>query len=350
MLDKALRRLRAATVDPWQLLGSWRLSVALMVSAAVWYVLLAFFSAFSPPHVIQSIAVLGMFWALWALIFLSTAVCLWRRAGALRRDLVELRRWSSLGSYVFHLALFLVAAGFLATIESRQETKIRIAEGEDYGGGEEQTIESAAPRPLALRAPDIRFRLERIDAKLWGDQLLFTDLAASLVLPDGGRATTRINRPLVLGPATFLRLTGLGYAPRYEILDARGMVIESAFVKMRVFPPGQRDFVLMTRLPFRIYLEVYPDATIEEGQVRTRSLNLANPVFVAKVYRGKLLVASGQLRRGEELLVEGLRLRFPEIRYWGDFSIMRDVGAPLIFAGFLLGLGGLTLRLTGGES
>ena len=349
MLDKALRRLRAATVDPWQLLGSWRLSVALMVSATVWYALLAFVSALSPPHVIRNITELQMFWVLWALIFLNTAVCLWRRAGALRRDLVELRRWSSLGSYVFHVACFLVAAGFLATIESRQETKIRIAEGEDYGGRAEQTIESAAPRPLA-RAPDIRFRLERIDAKLWQDQLLFTDLAASLVLPDGSRATTRINRPLVLGPATFLRLTGLGYAPRYEILDARGMVIESAFVKMVVFPPGQRDFVLMTRLPFRIYLEVYPDATIEEGQVRTRSLNLANPVFVAKVYRGKLLVASGQLRRGEELLVEGLRLRFPEIRYWGDFSIMRDVGAPLIFAGFLLGIAGLTLRLTGGGS
>ena len=40
-------------------------------------------------------------------------------------------------------------------------------------------------------------------------------------------------------------------------------------------------------------------------------------------------------------------LRFPEIRYWGEFTIVRDPGAPILFLGYFLGLAGLLLKLPG---
>ena len=47
----------------------------------------------------------------------------------------------------------------------------------------------------------------------------------------------------------------------------------------------------------------------------------------------------------QALEFEGLRLLFPEIRYWGEFSIVRDPGAPILFLGYLLGLVGLLIKL-----
>lgn len=290
MWDDALFRVRAARVDFWPLLGSWQLSVALMVTAAFWSLLLAVFAFLSPPHVVRALASLGMWTLLYALLLINTAAC------------VVMRRVTA--SALFHAALFLIAGGFLLTASTREETTVRVAEGE----------------------ASERFAVEKIEPQLWRDELLFTKLEATLA---GGR-TTRINRPLLLGPATFLRLTGFGFAPRYEIIDRRGNTIEGAFVKVAIFPPGQRDFIATESLPFRIY--------VTTSDLRARTLDV-------QVFRGRLLVAQGRVGRNDALDVEGLRLRFPEVRYWGDFAIVRDAGAPLIFLGILLALVALAWRL-----
>ena len=47
---------------------------------------------------------------------------------------------------------------------------------------------------------------------------------------------------------------------------------------------------------------------------------------------------------------EGLRLGFPEIRYWGEFSTVVDPGIAPLFAGFAVGIIGLAMRLGRGRA
>lgn len=372
------------------LLGSWKLSVVLMVLAGLYYGFLAIWATSSPPHVVQNIASLLPFWLVYGLLLTNTAVCLWRRLPGLRRDLSASptrgaenpdwerqlpggadpravllgmgfraralagglfglkRRWAALGTYLFHGAFFLLALGFLLTLAGRYEARAWAAVGEEYAGREEQLLSQSASGPFFAGPPEVAFRVEEIRPGFWMDQLLFTTLESRLtLLPGGFAATTRINRPLWVGPATFLRLSGFGYAPRYEIADSRGFVLESAIVKMNVFPPGQRDFLVPARFPFRVYCEVYPDFVEGEGAPATASLNLRNPALRIRVTRGKSTLAEGLLKAGEALEFEGLRLSFPEIRYWGEFTLLRDPGAPFLFAGFLIGFSGLLLKVRG---
>jgi hypothetical protein len=259
------------------------------------------------------------------------------------------RRWAALGTFFFHGAFFLVALGFLLTLAGRQEGRIWVAVGEEYEGRPDQFLSVSAPRPLAAGVPVVGFRLEEIRPEFWRDELLFTTLEADLDL-SGRKRLTRINRPLWLGWGTFLRLSGFGYAPRYQLEDPEGQVLDSAFVKLNVFPPGQRDYFSPPDYPHRIYVEVYPDFEVVEGEPTTRSLNLARPAVGIQVFRGRLDRGQAVLLRGDRYSFEGLALRFPEIRYWGEFTIVRDPGAPILFLGYLLGLAGLALKLPGSRA
>ncbi|MGB5888919.1 MAG: hypothetical protein WBH75_02990, partial [Thermoanaerobaculia bacterium] len=202
----------------------------------------------------------------------------------------------------------------------------------------------------AAGVPVTGFRVEDIRPEFWRDQLLFTTLEADLELASGSSATTRINRPLWLGWATFLRLSGFGYAPRYELRDANGHVLSSSFVKLNLFPPGQRDYFSPPDYPHRIYLEVFPDHGEEDGRPVSRSLNLVNPAVAVDVYRGRLALGGALLPLGDGYTFEGLTLSIPEIRYWGEFSVVWDPGAGILFLGFVVGLLGLLLKIRGGRA
>ncbi len=392
MLNRLLFRLRAAPLELGPLLGSWKLSAAVMVSGALYYGFLVIWSTSSPPHVVRNIASLLPFWLVYGLILLNAAVCLWRRWPALQREisghpvylkqppLWEIptrgtadrdgclfvrqmgyravagddgacfglrRRWAPLGTYLFHGAFFLVAAGFLLGFATRFESSIWVAEGEDFTGEPSQVLSQEPPRFIELGPPDVRFSVEKIVPEFWRSELLFTELRADLVFTDGSKGRTRINHPLWKGWGTFLRLSGFGYAPRYELLARSGASVESSFAKLRVFPPGQEALIVPETLPYRIYLKVYPDGRMTSDGPVSASLNLTQPLYEVSVFRGRLPVAQGILKPGEELPFEGLRLRFPEIRYWGEFSLLRDPGMPILLLGFLLALAGLVLTFRG---
>jgi hypothetical protein len=341
MLDKLLFATRRFFMELGDHIGSWRLSIVLMVLAVQYYLLLAIWSGFSPGHVVRNIASLSPFLLLYALLLANTAVCLWRR-------IPTLKTWPGVGSFMFHGAFFLIAIGFLATALMRQEATVWVAAGETYTAQPEQFLSQSAPRIMASGVPQLEFTVERIDPEFWRDELLFTRLEANLQLPDGQQATTRINRPLWFGPATFLRLSGFGYSPRYEVLSSDGDVLDAAFVKLNLFPPGQRDHFVLPGYPHRCYLEVLPDLVMEDGEAFTRSLNLRQPGVLLSVFRGRLDLGGALLESGEAFEFEGLQLRFPEIRYWGEFSIVYDPGALILFCGFGLGLAGLIVRVSTG--
>ena len=344
MWARALFAVRRFLLDLGPNLGSWRLSVVLMVLGAVYYLLLAVWATASPAEVVGNIAGLFPFWIVYALLLVNTTVCFWRRLPMLRRDLSR-RGTAQLGAFLFHGAFLLVGSGFLLTLLARQEARAWVVLGEEFEAQPEQYLARSPPRRLVAGVPPLRFRVERIEPRFWADQLLFTELVADLRLADGTLARTRINRPLWLGPATFLRLSGFGWAPRFELVDARGLRIDSAVVKLNVFPPGIRDYFVLPRFPHRVKVRFYPDYDPQPSGPATRTMNLVDPAFAVEVSRGRVDLGGGIVRMGESLEFEGLSLSFPEILSWGEFSIVWDPGAPVLFAGYLFGLLGLLLKL-----
>lgn len=254
-------------------------------------------------------------------------------------------QWQALGTYLFHGSFFLLALAVGLTMIFRQEMTLRVAEGEDFVGAPEQIASRSQPAVLNPPAAPLEFRLETVTPEFWGDQLLFTRLEADLIFPSGTRKTTRINRPLWVGPTTFLRMSGFGYTPRYELTDNQGRIVESLFVKLAVFPPGLTDNFHLETFPHKVEVEVTPDAAQNEARLVSRTLNLTHPVVSAQVSRGKIILAEKDLEIGENLNFEGLSLSFPEIRYWGEFSVVRDPGVPVLFTAFALALVGLILKL-----
>lgn len=395
MHGRWLFALRERAAEPGVWLGAWQLSVGLMALSALYQVFLAVWARSAPPHVVRNIAALAPYWILYTLLLVNTGVCLWRRLGLLRQQLgahpwlahgaadwqVALppgvvaggprallarlgyrartledgsawgvrRRFAALGTYLFHGAFSLIAAGFLLSLALRHEAGVWVAVGEEYVGSPEQVRSESPPGPLSTGLPELRFGVRSITPQFWRDELLFTRLEAELELH--GRAVfTRINRPVWLAPATFLRLSGFGYAPRYELRDAAGRVLDSAYVKLDVFPPGRRDWFRLEGYPHRFYVDLLPDFALEDGQPVTRSLNLVRPAARLRVLRGRVDLGGALLEPGQSFEFEGLRLAFPEVRYWGEFAVVRDPGAPLLFTGFALGLLGLVLKLAGARA
>ncbi len=382
------------SIDWGRQLASWQLSVVLMVLLALYYGHLLVFAANSAPERVQNIAALLPFWLLYALLLANTATCMWRRLRGLVRELTWLpnaegdrprwqtvapseletvrarlkrsgyrvrqqddgslwgsrRRLAPLATFLFHGSFFIIFFGFLLTYLSYDEYKVWVATGETYTGEPAQQLSRTPSRPLSLSVPSPRFTVDKIEPAFFGDQLLFTKLAARIHFDDGTATTTQINKPLWLGPATFMRLSGFGYAPRCVLRDAQGRQLDAAVVKMNVFPPGQHDYFRFDGAPHRIELEVLPDLVTEGGKPRTKSLNLVSPGVQVRVSRGKLVVAEKLLHLGERLSFEGLELSIEDIPYWGEFAMVVDPGAPVVFLGFLLAILGLLLKLRGARA
>lgn len=373
-------------------LGSWRLSVVLTVTVAFFYAHLAIFSRNSPSEMVRNIAALVVFWAIYGALLVNTAACLWLRFPTLKRELAAhphlvatppswevplvvndavateaLRRrgfsvegqgpgqllgvrhrFASLGTWFFHGSFFVVAAGFLTTLAFREEYRLLIAVGEEFTGAPEQIVSRQGSGLVTLGLPDLRFTHERITPRFHEGQLLFTHLDSVVRLEGQAPVEAEINKPVWLSPATSLRLTGFGYAPRYELRVSGGPVVGSSFLKLRVFPPGVEDVFRPEGYPHRVSLQVLPDLVEEGGVPSTRSLNLVRPGFLVRVMRARVDLGQRLLRGGDDpFLFEGLELRFPEVQYWGEFVVLRDPGAPILLAGFLMALVGLGLKLRG---
>lgn len=395
MWTRLLFWLRGLPPRASQLLASWKTSVVLLVLAALYDALLALWARSAPAQAVRELAGLLPLRAAYLLLLLSTAWCLWKRLPGLRRDVGRapafsgapprwelrldeaatqgqaeallreagyrvatidgsvwgvLRPRAALGAVLFHLGVLLLALGLLLTQLARDEFKLWVGVGEDYVGLQEQILSRELPRALSSGLPKVGFRVERIEPELWRGELAFTRLAARLRFPGGAVRETRIDRPLWLSAATFLRVSGFGYALRYEILDREGRVIESAFVKLNVLPPGQRDSIAPQGLPHRVYVRLVQDPSGRGAAAAARSLDLRNPAFAVHAYRGKVDLGERVIKLAEPIPLEELVLRIPEVRYWGEFTLLRDPGAPLVMLAFAIVLAGLALSLRGARA
>lgn len=250
-------------------------------------------------------------------------------------------RFSTIGNLLFHIAFLFLLAGVAASSLFRFEGRARVPEGYPFSGSRaEYSMSSSA---LLAGLPNVSFSVEKITPRFWEDQLLYTDLRAD-VTTDNGPGSAWMSSPLSINGAR-ITITSLGITPRFVLKDKEGKELDTADINLAVFAPGTEDHFQIPGFPHQVFVSFSPDYYVSNGKAGNRSMELNNPVYLLKVFRGRLLVYSGGIRPKEEAVFEGLRLSFPEIRYWGEFRIIRDPGFTIIWIAFVLFGIGLVLRL-----
>lgn len=232
-------------------------------------------------------------------------------------------------------AWLLVGAGALTSLAARDSFTLSAGVDELVDGRAGQVVARAEPRPLSRGPGALSFSVDTVAPTLDREGRLEALSVGVNVRGKSRRATLRW--PVWLGGSRFLRATGYGYAPGFEVLDPKGRVVDSAFVKLDLVPAGRRDEIRSAVLPHRFVLRAVPT-----GGARSRDRGLA---FDVEVYRDRLLVASGRIPLGGRLAFEGLTFAIPETNFVARLELVDDPGWVLLAAAGAIALLALALWL-----
>ncbi len=267
----------------------------------------------------------------------------WLRPGAVA--VLHRHRLSPLGTVIFHLALLLLPVAYLVSGATRFEGAAWILEGHAFGGTRAEYYRVDPADAFEARAPRMRFAVEAVEARFWGDRLFFTELRALTVSGEGQRRDPRwttLPQPLRMDGAR-VSLRGFHYSPSYALEGPGGAQLRSGDLQLQLFPAGKLDGFSLPGLPHRVWLRLYPDAAAAPAAAGGGGWDgggqaLARPLLHVAVTRGKKIVAHGWRRPGQWLAFDGLRISFPAIRRGGEIVVHRDWGYPVLWLALALAL------------
>jgi len=240
-------------------------------------------------------------------------------------------RFAILGHWLFHGALLvlLIVGTVVAVTPPAFRGSLGLGEGEPFDL--QRTPLLGSNKPLAPELPDLRFRLDEVDVVTAG--LEARRLDAHLTAPDGERGTIAINRPYRRAPYQVM-VHGFGYMAGWVIADARGRMVNGAWVKLIPFPLERSDTFALGMNGGSVHVRLYPDHELAGEKDRTRSNELRNPRFRARVVWEGETVFNGLLAPDQRVeLPEGLWFFFlPEIRKYALLEVIEEQAYPAVFA------------------
>lgn len=268
----------------------------------------------------------GVLPALLALLCYALASCTVRRARRLPGGGTR-AAWASVA---FHASLLLVAAGGLGSALGRYEARAVLTEGELLREGAAGLSVTRRPLlPVGLPG-GFRFRLVRVVPRPGAGPVRLVR-----------RRHTQAVRPFHPADLDGVRVYGLehGFAPSFTVRDDLGRVRFSAFVALRsaaaggTVRSGHRDAFRPPGLPFTVGVTL-PATGGDAPPDRAR----------VTVSRDGAVLFSGVLRPGRPVRLPGATLSMGGVRRWSAFRLVRDPGMPLVYVGFIVGLGALAAR------
>lgn len=257
-------------------------------------------------------------------------------------------RWrlSSLGTLFFHFSLFFVVFGILISPMLRTQAQAIVAEGDTLSTEQGDRLIEVEPKDTKDRMPKFGFTVKKVGARFWKDELLFTDMRATIQPLESKREDlvllTKAWKPTL---TTYVTLVGIGYAPFYRLVDDDGVEVESGYVSLAAFPPGIEDSFRLSAIPYIVNVKVFPDFRKDKGNITNKSNNLKQLGYGVRLAMGDTTIAKQFVRPNESIDVGRFHLSFPKMVYWGQFKIIHNPGLIFIWLGFLAGLTGLVWRL-----
>ena len=228
------------------------------------------------------------------------------------------------------VSVVLIVSGLWLSSFTRFSGEVILTEGQDFYSGHANYAPGSLYRGRYAAEPDLALKMEEIIPSfsssgrdidgLEGRLTLFSKEkigASELILTDG-------MPKLVNG--TLLKLKGLGYSPRYELKSKAGTVLDSSFVYMKLFPPGNESFFRLLS-PLTYHLRFYP-----EGKD-----SIKEPLIRLRIVRNKDIVVNRDVNISEDVSFENSRISFEEVRMWTRLVIKKDWGEVMTFVGLFLG-------------
>lgn len=262
------------------------------------------------------------------------------------RVLAVRHRWSVLGGSVFHLALPMLALGFLVHALTFSSINFRLVEGQST----DQVLRSVTSGKGAwkpLRSSVESIALEQVQPRYFKDVLLFDRLDAQVRFQRTGTSRgLSLASPLWVDPFTMISIQDFGVAPRFQILRAN-KIEDDIIADMSIFPPGNEDSADLPKTGYTVSAMLYPDYSVVNGQDVSLSYNLRNPrlrVALEQANKPGVIVTRRLVRVGERVPATQDTFVVKELRYYGEFRVWRSYGFPLVVLSALLILGGLVMR------
>jgi hypothetical protein len=148
----------------------------------------------------------------------------------------------------------------------------------------------------------------------------------------GEKHEAGINAPYVADGAYFV-FNHLGVSPLLLLRDPAGKVVDGAYQKLDVMV-GKRDRFTMGGFTF--IARFYPDYLLEKGLERTRSQEFNNPVLTIQAEKNDKKIGEGIFKNSGIMKFAGYTLEMKEMPYWVRFSVSRERGLWIVYAGFAM--------------
>jgi cytochrome c biogenesis protein len=310
------------------------------------------------------------------LMYVSLGNCVLTRGRALYR------RWQrglprgpqfigEAGSLVFHLSFFVLLAGVLYNLAAGFTAYVNIVEGDsvvDARASYDQIEEGALFPPTGHKGFEVK--VDTFNATYW-DNGKPKDFVTHARVFDHGKLVKeqdiRVNQYLAYQDLKFYQAS-YGWAPVVQVFDPTGRKVFDApvvffgdpnfahgvFKAPAAGPPGEQ---VGARMFFA------PDAVDSGGQAHAGSADLRNPALTFAFFKGDLhanrianvydldvssmkQIWTGGLFEGQSAdLPGGYRVSFPRVMRYTTLQVTDAPGLPIIYASFVLMLGGLMTRL-----
>jgi ResB-like family protein len=277
----------------------------------------------------------------------------WHMRGDIRSG-IELRkrfsRTGQWGSLVFHVALLVICSGLILSTLFSGRAMFALTEGQWL----EPDGSALRSRIAGLFAPEMTFSEKEITLLDFEPRyrLGSATTAASMLRVKYEDTTAmlraHVNQAVESGPWTIHQGDMWGYSTMVIITRADDRNLFRGFVRIATTVEGDKvHFVDSIKLDdgSTLQLTLYPDHFLNGGLDQSRSIFLNNPIIIAIFKQNGSVNLHGRTRIGDEISSAQMRIAFPGIRYWSEYTITYDPGISVIIIGAALALIGLLMRL-----
>jgi hypothetical protein len=252
-------------------------------------------------------------------------------------------RFAIAGHWIFHLGLLamLVVGTFVAVAPKPFRGLIGVGEGEPFALHRSPFLSTR--EPVAPELPDLRFQMDKIETLTEGTQT--RRFEAHVTTPAGEQESLGINRPFRQAPYQVM-VHGFGYMAGWVITDAGDRMVNGAWVKLIPFPLLRSDTFTIGGGESTVRLRLYPDHYLEGETHQSRSYELQNPRYTARIFWRGVKVYDGLLEPEQRVpLEDGFEFFFlPEVRRYATLEVIQERGYAAVFACLGVMILGLAIR------
>ena len=252
-------------------------------------------------------------------------------------------RFAIAGHWLFHLGLLamLVVGTFVALAPDSFRGLVGVGEGELFALHASPFLSTS--EPVTPELPDLRFQMRKIETLTEGTEA--RRFEAHVETTAGENASIGVNRPFRQAPYQVM-VHGFGYMAGWAIAADRGRMANGAWVKLIPFPLERSDIFSIGAGKSSVRVRLYPDYELDGEKHRSRSYELQNPQFTARIVWRDVKVHDGLLEPGQRVpLEEGLEFFFlPEIRRYAMLEVIQERGHTAVFACLGVMILGLAIR------